>query len=91
MPLWKQLLLALYYAGTLPYRRRLSRRAAQAGAAPVMVLYYHRVADDAANDWTMSNRMFAQQMKWLKAHFDLVSLDEAQARIRNGRNERAAS
>lgn len=90
MELWKSILLGLYYAGTLPYRWRRGARAAKAGAAPVMVLFYHRVADDAANDWTMSNRMFAQQMHWLKAHFDLVSLDEAQRRIRGGRNERAA-
>jgi peptidoglycan/xylan/chitin deacetylase (PgdA/CDA1 family) len=90
MPFWKSLLLSLYYAGTLPYRRRANARAAQTGAAPLMVLYYHRVADDAANSWTVSNRMFARQMKWLKSHFDLVSLEEMQARIRGGRNERAA-
>jgi peptidoglycan/xylan/chitin deacetylase (PgdA/CDA1 family) len=90
MPSWKSLLLAVYYAGTLPYRRRASTRAARAGAAPLMVLYYHRVADDGANDWTMSNRMFARQIKWLKGHFDLISLEETQSRIRSGRNERAA-
>jgi peptidoglycan/xylan/chitin deacetylase (PgdA/CDA1 family) len=90
MSSWKSFLLALYYAGTLPYRWRRQAQAAKVGAAPVMVLYYHRVADDAANDWTMSNRMFAQQMAWLREHFDLVSLEEAQARIRSGRNERTA-
>ena len=90
MSFWKSFLLSLYYAGTLPYRRRAAARAVQAGAAPIMVLFYHRVADDAANEWTVSNRMFARQMKWLKSHFDLVSFEEAQARIRSGRNERPA-
>ncbi len=90
MSFWKSLLLTAYYAGTLPYRRRATARAMRAGAAPLMILYYHRVADDAANDWTMSNRMFARQMKWLKTHFDMISLEEVQTRLRAGRNERPA-
>lgn len=89
MPLWKSILLWLYYAGTWPYRWRCGRSLARRGKAPVMVLYYHRVADDAANQWTVSNAMFARQVRWLKAHFDLVSLEEAQRRIR-GENYRAA-
>ena len=46
--------------------------------APVMVLFYHRIADDAGSPWTMSNREFAAQMHWLQRRFDMVSLDEAQ-------------
>ena len=90
MPLWKSLLLGLYYAGTLPYRWRHAGQLAGRGQAPVMVLYYHRVADDDANPWTVSNAMFARQVRWLKAHFKLVSLEEAQRRVRSGENDRPA-
>lgn len=53
-----------------------------------MALFYHRVADDRANSWTCSFRTFRRQMRWLKANFDMVSLAEAQARIRYGSNDR---
>ena len=59
MNFWKSSLLHLYYHGSLPYRRWANRRAAAKGRAPVLVFFYHRVADDAANPWTVSNRTFA--------------------------------
>ncbi len=90
MNVWNQFLLSLYYYGTLPARRRRNAREARAGRAPVMVLFYHRIADEAPNDWTASRRTFARQLRWLKQNFDLVSLEEAQRRIRSGCNERAA-
>lgn len=55
-----------------------------------MVLFYHRIADDRANEWTCPFDLFRRQINWLKRHFDLVSLAEAQERIRRGRNDRAA-
>ena len=55
-----------------------------------MVLFYHRIADDAASPWTLANELFARHMRWLKAHFDLVSLAEAQRRIGSGVNHRPA-
>ena len=69
MPPWKQLLLEAYYRGSLPYRRWRSARARAAGMAPVMVLFYHRIADDAGSPWTMSNREFAAQMRLARAAF----------------------
>ena len=55
---------------------------------PIQILFYHRVADDHPNDWTMSTRSFARQLRWLRSRFDIVSLSEAQARIASGRNQR---
>ncbi len=52
----------------------------------MIVLYYHRIADDRANPWTISNAMFVRQMRWLRERFDFISLDEAQRRIRRGYN-----
>lgn len=88
MNAWKQLLLGAYYYGTMPYRRYRGARQAARGAAPVMILFYHRVADSCPNDWTLSRRRFAQQLRWLRANFDLVTLGEAQRQIASGRNDR---
>jgi peptidoglycan/xylan/chitin deacetylase (PgdA/CDA1 family) len=57
------------------------RRACAAGRAPVMIVFYHRVADDAANGWTCSTELFARQMRWVKSRFDVVDLAEAQRRV----------
>ncbi len=87
---WKHLLLATYYYTTLPVRRMANARTARAGKSPVIVLFYHRVADDGPNDWTISNDAFTRHIEWLTANFDLVSLEEAQRRIRCGSNRRPA-
>ena len=81
---WRSLLLQLYYYGSYPLRVEAARRRRVAGMAPVMGLFYHRIADDRANAWTASTRGFARQIRWLKRNFDLVSLSEAQQRIRSG-------
>jgi peptidoglycan/xylan/chitin deacetylase (PgdA/CDA1 family) len=61
------------------------------GCEPVQVLFYHRVADEYPNDWTISPRMFARQIRWLRDRFDIVSLAEGQARIASGCNRRATA
>jgi peptidoglycan/xylan/chitin deacetylase (PgdA/CDA1 family) len=85
---WKQTLLGMYYYGTLPCRWWSSALRSADGQAPVMVLFYHRIADDLPNEWTASNRTFARQMRWLKKRFDMVTLSEAQRRVRSGANTR---
>ncbi len=91
MSLWKTILRPGYYAATLPYRWWARRLAEAAHCAPVVVLAYHRIADDRANAWTISNRMFARQVDWLANRFDLISLEEAQRRLRAGDNCRTAA
>jgi peptidoglycan/xylan/chitin deacetylase (PgdA/CDA1 family) len=88
MKFWKNAALNLYCHATLPYRRWQNARRAKAGRAPILVLFYHRVDDDRANAWTCSTKTFERQMRWLKAHYEMVSLADAQQRIRSGRNER---
>ena len=90
MPTWKRFLLNLYYHGTLPYRAHLNAAAVAAAKAPVMVLFYHRIADDDGSPWTLTNREFAAQIRWLKSNFDMISLGEAQRRIAERRNIRPA-
>jgi peptidoglycan/xylan/chitin deacetylase (PgdA/CDA1 family) len=84
----KMLLMNLYYGGSYPLRAWQNARRCRQGRAPIMVLFYHRIADDRPNDWTASNATFARQIKWLKRRFDMVSLAEAQRRICTGRNDR---
>ena len=55
-----------------------------------MILFYHRVADTWQNDWTLSTKQFTEHVRWLQKHFDLISLSEAQRRIRSGENKRAS-
>ena len=86
MPLWKQLLLNLYYQATRPVRGWDYWRAASHDHLPVIVLYYHRIADDQASPWTTSNSLFVQQMRWLQERFDFISLSDAQGRICRGHN-----
>jgi peptidoglycan/xylan/chitin deacetylase (PgdA/CDA1 family) len=88
MRLWKECLLAAHYWVTLPSRRRSAVERAARQSEPVRVLFYHRVADEHPNDWTISTAAFATQIHWLCRRFDLVSLSEAQQRIANGRNGR---
>jgi len=88
MPLCRLLLLALYYYGSYPYRWWRNRRASLARRLPLTVLLYHRVADDCANEWTVSNCAFVRQIRWLARSLDLVSLEEVQRRIRDNDNSR---
>jgi len=84
----KDILLNVYYVSTLGKRRRAAADRALRGTEPVSVLFYHRVADNTPNAWTMPTATFAKQVRWLKEHFDVVDLTEAQRRIASGRNER---
>jgi peptidoglycan/xylan/chitin deacetylase (PgdA/CDA1 family) len=86
--MWKELALTSYYVSTLRARRRAAAVRAAEYREPVQILFYHRVADVYPNDWTMPTRMFARQIHWLRRHFDIVSLAEAQCRIASGRNDR---
>ena len=52
-----------------------------------MILFYHRVADDFPNAWSISNQLFERQINWIRERFDVVSLAECQRRLRSGRVE----
>jgi peptidoglycan/xylan/chitin deacetylase (PgdA/CDA1 family) len=84
----KPLLLNVYYHTTYGYRQWWTRHAARQGRAPMVAPVFHRVTDDAANDWTTPTAAFREAIDWLQASFDLISLEEAQRRMRAGRNDR---
>lgn len=85
----KHALLSGYYGATYPWRRHFQRAARRAAVAPVMVLFYHRVADHGLNPWTIRTADFLRHLDWLQERFELVSLAEAQQRIASRYNTRA--
>ncbi len=46
------------------------------------VLFYHRVADEYPNPWTISIAEFERHLDYCRKHFDLIGLDEVQRRVR---------
>ena len=58
------------------------------GRVPTHSIFYHRVADDQPNPWTMTRDQFKRQIDWFQKEFDLVSLAELQRRIDSGFNDR---
>jgi peptidoglycan/xylan/chitin deacetylase (PgdA/CDA1 family) len=87
---YREPLIGMYYLASLPKRRWDAARHAAAGRAPVISLFYHRVADVHPNDWTISVDRFKAQIDWLRERFDITSLAEAQSRIGSQHNGSAA-
>jgi len=80
--------LDLYYLATLPKRRQSSAQMVKDHKTPVMVLFYHRVANDSPNAWTISPEKFRRQISWVRERYDIVSLHDAQLRIGADDNKR---
>ena len=58
------------------------------GQVPVFALFYHRVADDRMNPWSITCAEFEQQIDWYQENFEIVDLQECQRRIESGFNDR---
>ena len=84
----KSPLLDLYYLATLPQRKHAANARELQRQVPVMSLFYHRIADEHPNGWTLTNATFQRQVNWLRERFDIVSLEEAQRRIASETNPR---
>ena len=81
-------LIDAYRWSTMALRKYNFRQAQKAGTVPCMILFYHRVADEHPNPWSMSDAEFEEQITWMQENFDMVSLEECQNRIRSGHNTR---
>jgi peptidoglycan/xylan/chitin deacetylase (PgdA/CDA1 family) len=75
-----------YCWATMPVRATARWALNKRNCAPVMLLFYHRVADEQPNPWTITNDGFLAQIDWFSENFDFVSLEEAQRRLRHGSN-----
>jgi peptidoglycan/xylan/chitin deacetylase (PgdA/CDA1 family) len=69
---------------TLPYRIVSSQRHRRDGTMPVVILYYHRVADTDPVPWSLTNDQFRKHIDWLQRHYEMISLAEAQRRVAEG-------
>ena len=66
-----------------PYRYARLRQLARNGEAPISVPFYHRVADERPNDWTISRRGFQRHVEYCQQNFELIDLAEVQRRVRD--------
>jgi peptidoglycan/xylan/chitin deacetylase (PgdA/CDA1 family) len=87
MPLPDQALW-FYRQMTARNRRRLLDRLCEDHGLPISILFYHRVAQRDFNPWSISFDDFRHHLDWLQSNFQLVTLSEAQERIRQGDNDR---
>ncbi|PQO27234.1 polysaccharide deacetylase family protein [Blastopirellula marina] len=77
----KSAIVDTYTMATWPWRARFRQVHARVGMAPVMVLFYHRVADRDVTPWTITCDDFRRHLDYLQAKFEIVSLAEGQRRI----------
>ncbi|MEM7477100.1 MAG: polysaccharide deacetylase family protein [Planctomycetota bacterium] len=78
----KEQALWLYQQVTRRSRHALLQELRSTAQVPVAILFYHRVADSSPNDWTIGRDDFCRQLDWLQTNLEVVSLEEAQSRIR---------
>lgn len=83
-------LINAYYLASLPARWRDATVREATGKAPIIGMFYHRIADAHLNPWTMSFRRFRQQMEWIRRRYAFCTLAEAQERIASGENRAPA-
>lgn len=69
-------------------RQRRLEQLGRLGKAPMSVLFYHRVAPDHPNDWTIAPDQFERHITYIRERFDLIGLDELQRRLRDCDSER---
>lgn len=72
-----------------PLRRAKLGRHRAAGTAPAMVLFYHRVATNHPNDWTITPETFDAHLRHLRRVAEPVELTQVQRSVRDGVNDRS--
>ena len=90
MAFWKDALVQVYYGGTLPYRNWRVQHDGRLGNVPMVALFYHRVAEEMHDSWTITNDLFEAQIDWLAERFEFISLRQIQRRMERNCNDRPA-
>jgi peptidoglycan/xylan/chitin deacetylase (PgdA/CDA1 family) len=80
-------LVGAYCLATMKRRRKALAEHSARNQAPVMALFYHRVADEHLNPWTIRTDRFLAQMEWIRQRFEVVSLIRAQQLIGSKGND----
>lgn len=86
---WKSHLIEAYRLMTVPYRQFRMFRMIKQGTVPIIILFYHRVANEVMNPWTISQENFERQIDWFQERFDIVDLEECQRRMTCAKNDKA--
>ena len=71
---------------TAPLRQAHLRQLCAENNAPLMVPFYHRVADTHLNDWTISRSEFSRHVQHCREQMEPVTLEELQRRVDSGRS-----
>lgn len=88
MQLLRSLAISTRLAVQSPWRKKQIQRLCERGEAPMSVLFYHRVADEPPNPWTISKREFERHVDYCRENFELISLEEVQRRLESGHSPR---
>jgi peptidoglycan/xylan/chitin deacetylase (PgdA/CDA1 family) len=78
MSILRQRILHSYQVATHRWRTRIAEDLKTRAQMPAAILFYHRVADQTLNDWTIRNRDFRQHLDWLTLNTKLVTLQDIQ-------------
>ncbi len=68
-----------------PLHRRALRQRMQLGQAPMMIPFYHRVADIHPNPWTISRQGFLRHVDYCLTHLSPCSMADVQKAVHDGR------
>ena len=81
VPLAQQIAAEFRTLVTQRSKLRNRRDMVRQGRAPQMSVFYHRVADEFPNEWTIGRSRFTDHLDHFQSEFDLISLAELQHRI----------
>ena len=84
---WRlNLQLKFSYAANYHKLNKMRRNFVKSGDAPIVVLYYHRVANVKGHKINLPLENFAEQIDHITKYYEIVSLDEAHKRLSSGYN-----
>ena len=84
---WRlNLQLKFSYAANYHKLNKMRRNFVKSGDAPIIVLYYHRVANVKGHKINLPLENFAEQIDHITKYYEIVSLDEAHKRLSSGYN-----
>jgi len=74
--IYREIGLSLYRWATARTRSRMFDAFEHKAMFPAAILFYHRVATQSMNAWSIQKRNFEQQLDWIVKHASPASLDE---------------
>ena len=83
--------LFLQYIVLLPMLLAVRNRLIRRRLAPICIFFYHVVANSPVNHLCLPLEEFVRQIEFLRRYYTLVSLPEAVAQLRSGKNDRIAA